>query len=532
MLSKIARRIPRRYRLKIKDLIGYSAYANYGFKVDVEKSDNPQHFHFANILGSHRASNLLEPSLAKFLVERGHRVTVTLCDKALPACLACSIWNQDSKHRQDSDFIPPQKLGICGGCYEPARKAWETTGAEILRISAAKLTENYVNDFERKIVKYGDVDLSEDVIAGCLRFLCKGNSDCITQKLWDAYAQSALRVAAFYTDFLDEEQVDVSFSVHGIYVPHGVTNKVMQAKNVSFFNYNTSYREKRFYFTKDNTYHHVLPNETGEELGLGNTPDRDIEEITQYLGSRRNGSQDWQQFNNEPDEQLTRYFENSGFDASKPTAVLFSNVVWDARLHFEDNTYEDMSDWIKDTINCFAKMPERNLIIRTHPGEVVSHSKSRERLRDLDCIKKRPSNVLFIDAEEKISSYALGEFADLNLVFASKMAMELCCMEAPIITCGDAWIKNKGATISPEKQAEYLAYISGEWDDLKAKCDKRQGLAYAHYIFEKKPLFFDFLDPSADRKSFQVNVETLKKEIMSFEGNSLFRIENALKDSL
>jgi len=532
MISKLIRLIPRRYRLKIKEIIGYSSYANFNFKVEIKKTKSPKHFHFANIVGSHRASNLLEPSLAKFLVERGHKVSVTLCDAALPACLACSIWNQAPKRQFDDIFDTPQSLNLCGGCFSPAKKSWETTGAKILKLSDSKTNKVVTNNFIDKLLIFNGVDLSEDVIAGCLRFLCKGNVSSISQELWNAYSDAAVTVASFYDTFFDNEKIDLVISVHGIYIPHGIVNKIMKQKDIEFYNYNTSYREKRFYFTRNNTYHHILPTETDKELNLSATSDEEIALINDYLLSRSRGSQDWQQFNNEPDNNVRQYLSKQNFRMDKPTAVLFTNVVWDARLHFFDNTYQDMVSWINDTIKTFSQMPERNLIIRTHPGEVISHSKSRERLKDLESIKYLPDNVIFIDAEEKISSYELARYSDLNLVYASKVSIELCGMEAPIITCGDAWIKNKSATITPKSEIDYIQYISGDWSNLNKLCNKRNGLAYAHYIFERKPLKFNFLKPSNDRKSFYIDTKSLKFDIENFEENSFIKIENSIQKHL
>ncbi|MDB2654324.1 hypothetical protein N9Y68_05320 [Luminiphilus sp.] len=472
---------------------------------------------------------MIEPSIAKFLVARGHRVTVTLCDGSLNACLSCSIWNQPKAERSDEDFTSPQKLGICDGCFKPAYKMWASTGAEIFALEREWQTGtlDIRQSFVEKELIINDIDYGEDVVAGCLRFLCKGDKNSISETLWNAYVNATIKIVAFYSSFIAKNHIDVAFSVHGIYVPHGIVNKLLQKHKILFYNYNTSYREKRFYFTKNDTYHKVLPGESHEELSLDDASDAQISSIVNYLESREYGGEDWQQFNNEPDTNVTTYLAERNFDLTKETAVLFSNVVWDARLHFFDNTYPDMVDWVNETIACFAKMPHRNLIIRVHPGEIISHSVSRERLRDLPIMRALPDNVIVIDAEEKLSSYALARIANLNLVYASKIAMELCRMDAPIITCGDAWIKNKGATLSPKTAPDYVEMLMEDWGDLARGCNKRRGLSYAHYIFESKPLKFNYLEASKDRKSFDINKSRLVADIRDFENNALHRIECA-----
>lgn len=532
-MRALVNRIPRRYRLRLKALMSQLWGNNLQIPVSIKKTKQPKHFHFGTVVGSHRVSNLLEPALARFLVCRGHRVSVVLCDGSLTACLACSIWNQPSDKQTDEEYISPQALSLCGGCYGPALATWRSTGAEIYVISDGKSSELEVtNSFSEKTLIIDGVDYAEDVVAGCLRFLCKGTVESISPRLWESYSNATISIVNFYKNFIDQNKITLGFSVHGIYVPHGVINKIFKKNGIDFYNYNTSYRENRFYFTRNETYHKVLPSETHDELKLQDVSDYEIEAITQYLESRETGGQDWQQFNNEPNNKVKEYLQNRGFQEHGQIAVLFSNVVWDARLHFFDNTYDDMSEWVTETVEVFRKMPNRRLIIRVHPGEIISHSKSRERLRELPILQNLPNNIILIDAEEKISSYELARHSDLNLVYASKIAMELGRMNAPVITCGDAWVKNKTASITPKSKKEYLNYLVGDWGLLSDKYDRRNALAYAHYIFESKPLKFGFLRASSDRKSIIIDKGLLEKDIEDFEHNDLHRIENADEEQI
>ena len=67
-----------------------------------------------------------------------------------------------------------------------------------------------------------------------------------------------------------------------------------------------------------------------------------------YIKSRSTGENDWVLFHektNKDDEQLDSYIEKS-----KINIVLFSNVLWDAQIHFEEAIFEETLDWIKKTI--------------------------------------------------------------------------------------------------------------------------------------------------------------------------------------
>ena len=397
---------------------------------------------------------------------------------------------------------------------------WKNTNAEIYQISEL-LTEDDIRIINQRIkylkslekVYFNDLDITEDIISGCLRYLCKGNEDIIPSSLYRRYAEAALRICYCYEKIISQESIDIGIWVHGIYVPHGVLNKIFRKKKITFYNYNTSYRENRFYYTKDQTYHKHFPSEKKEDLKLKDTTKKEIFFIKNYLRSRERGSQDWQQFNNNPDASPKERLKSFGYKFDKrDLAILYTNVVWDARLHFKENLYPSMINWIEDTVDFFKLNRQKKLIIRVHPGELISHSVSRERVEDLECLKNLPENITLVKPQSRISSYYLASISKLNILFATKLAMELSIYNKPIICCGDAWVKGKGATIDPKSIKEYKNLLSGNWENLKQNYSSFLGLAYSYYFFERKPVYFPYFKVSGDRKSFSINIERYKNE--------------------
>ena len=529
-LTKIWLFLPYSLRNLIKNFIGYSPYPDFSkLKTSLEKVDvnTKKNFHFGTIIGSHRASNLLDSSLAKYLVDRGHSVSVLICDENLPACLNSSIWKRKKKDRLDNTLSEsPKKQDLCKVCFKNSEELWKSTNAKIYKISdlLTKADHKEINEKVKNLKLLGDVfykeiNLREDIIAGCLRYLCLGDENKISEELYERYAISSLRICFCYEKILSIESIDTGVWVHGIYVPHGILNKIFNKKQINFYNYNTSYRENRFYFTKNDTYHKVFPSESSEQLSLDSFTESELKQAKEYLVSREKGSQDWQQFNNEPLKDSLKELKKIGFkEDKKDLAVLFTNVVWDARLHFQENLYDDMVDWIKDIVNFFKTSATKKLIIRVHPGELISHSVSREKVADLDFLQSLPENIILVPPESKISSYFLASISKLNLVYATKMSMELCLYDAPIICCGDAWVKGKNATIDPNSKKEFLEILNLEnWATLNNKMNKKNGLSYSHYIFEKKPIYFPYFKVAKDRKSFSVDLSSYEKVYLGEE---------------
>ncbi len=546
-LTKIWLLLPYNLRNLIKDFFGYSPYPDFKkLKISIKKTktDQQKNFHFGTIIGSHRASNLLDSSLAKYLVDRGHSVSVLICDENLPACLNSSIWKSSKKDRLENTLSDsPKKQNLCKVCFKNSEKLWKLTNAKIYKISdlLTKADHKKIDDKIKKLKLLGDVfykeiNLREDIIAGCLRYLCLGDENKISKELYERYATSSLRICFCYEKILSIESIDTGVWVHGIYVPHGILNKIFKKKKINFYNYNTSYRENRFYFTKNDTYHKVFPRESSEQLSLDNFTESELQQAKEYLLSREKGSQDWQQFNNDPLKDSMQELKKIGFkEDEKDLAVLFTNVVWDARLHFQENLYDDMVEWIKDTVDFFKTSASKKLIIRVHPGELISHSVSREKVACLDFLQNLPENILLVPPESKISSYFLASISKLNLVYATKMSMELCLYDAPIVCCGDAWVKGKNATVDPSSKKEFLEILNlRDWEALNKKINKKKGLSYSHYLFEKKPIFFPYFKVSQDRKSFTVDLGNYekaylaKKSVLNFMEDKLIKKEEII----
>ncbi len=537
-ISSIWISIPEKIKLFIKKFLKYNKFPNYSLikKTHINKTDKKRNFHFGTIIGNHNASNLLDSSIAKYLILKGHRVSVLLCDEALPACLNSSIWKSSKKDRFKDDLTSsPKQQNLCETCYGQSLKLWENTNATIYKISEL-ITESDLKKIILRVnslkvlekIYYKDIDLTEDVIAGCLRYLCKGDENIIPENLYKRYAESALKICISYEKILSKEKINVGVWVHGIYVPHGVLNKIFHKNKISFYNYNTSYREKRFYFTKNQTYHKQFPNETEDYLKLKETQKHQIIKIKEYLKSREKGLQDWQQFNNNPESSPKDKLQTLGYKFDqRELAVLYTNVVWDARLHFQENIYKDMVSWIEDTVNFFKLHSNKKLIIRIHPGELISHSVSREKVEELNCLKNLPENITLIKPQSRISSYYLASLASINIIFATKLAMELSIYDKPIICCGDAWVRGKGATIDPKSIKDYKKFLNCNWAELKHYYSSFMGLAYSYYFFERKPIYFPYFKVAADRKSFNIDLKKYELEL-SKSDSVLDYIENCL----
>ena len=83
-----------------------------------------------------------------------------------------------------------------------------------------------------------------------------------------------------------------------------------------------------------------------------------------------------------------------------------------------------MADWVGRTILYFIGRPDIQLVIRIHPGEILTREYSmvdvvRQTLPEL------PEYIHVIQPEEKINTYDLIEITDIGLVYTTTVGLEM-----------------------------------------------------------------------------------------------------------
>ena len=189
-------------------------------------------------------------------------------------------------------------------------------------------------------------------------------------------------------------------------------------------NWNTSYRKRRVLFSEDNTYHKAMCYEQESKWNVELTSE-ESKTIIDYLNSREDGKNDWQQFNDNPDQNITKDGKLNDFLRShSKNFLLIPNVIWDAQLQYDASIFATMSDWVVQTIKLMQKIPNRGLIIRVHPAAIRRYSATREPLIDVintSFPEGLPDNVFIISPEEKHSTYRIAEACSASIYTEPKL---------------------------------------------------------------------------------------------------------------
>jgi hypothetical protein len=474
----------------------------------------------ATSTGGHFAINVFDRVLAASLTLRGARAAFAYCDAALPAC---QIAEYGRVARPGSLDRRPPSSDFCGYCHEPARRTSAALGLPIHLFSrfissdeareARSIAERAKLDRLAEI-QFHDLPVGEHARAGALRFFARADAagEPAAEAVQRNYLEAAIRTAMAAERMMMDAGVEVVVAHHGVYVPQGVLAAVARKLGRRVVTWNPAYRRSCFILSHGDTYHHTLMDEPQESWDSTPLSAGERVRIKTYLESRaKSGANDWISFNH-PARGSTEVFGALALDPSRPLIAAFTNVFWDAQLHYRSNAYSTQMDWIRDTIAWASSRPDLQLALRIHPAEETGAVPSRQRAAQeiAAAFPTLPANVRVVPASSPISSYAIAELANAALIFATKMGVELTSMGLPVIVAGEAWIRGKGLTVDPLSPTAYRMAL----DALPAagrlpEPQIERALAYAHHFFFRRMIELPFLREDPGPRQMATNIGSL-----------------------
>lgn len=476
----------------------------------------------ATTVGGFAALSSLESLLAIALTLRGARVHTLLCNATLPTCL-----------RVEYPTIPdPQVIAdygiqgrLCDGCQQTGNYLFEPLGLHNHKLGdliedesrqrakrlASEVPLEQIPDFQLDGVAVG-----EHAFAGALRYFASGNleNEPLGEVVVRRYLEAAILTAEALNQLTRQYRFTSSCFNHGIYCPQGVVGAVLRKAGTWVVNWNIAYRKKCFIFSHEDTYHHTLLDEPVEAWESMPWTDAMQDEITEYLRSRWQGSNDWIWFHEKPDERFDRIAAELSLDRTKPIIGMLTNVMWDAQLHYRANAFPSMLSWVLDTIAHFSQRPALQLVIRIHPAEIRGTLPSRQPL--LEEIRKAwpelPPNVKVIPPESPVSTYAVMEHCDSVLIYGTKTGVELTSIGIPVVVAGEAWIRNKGVTLDASTRDEYMDLLNRLPLGKRLDEDTRlRALKYAYHFFYRRMIPLDFMEPTGAWPPYRPSIESLEQ---------------------
>lgn len=486
----------------------------------IEASQSGERVLISTSVGGHLPVLTLDSLLVVALTLRGANVHTLLCDQALPACERLTWYKVPSLGEFVEHGVSQQ---VCKKCFDSGINVYRSLGipvhtySEFISHEERQKAATIARDLPFNRIPgflLDDLRVGEHALAGALRFFARGTLDDEPQgePVLRHYLQAALlTVFAARRCFNQYQFQRVSFH-HGIYVPQGLIGEVARQEGIHIANWQVAYRKKSFIFSHQDTYHHTMLTESVDVWkNIPWKPKLDLE-ITEYLKSRWQGTQDWIWFHDQPQEDLKAILSEVGMDLSRPCIGLLTNVMWDAQLHYPANAFPSMKEWVVQTIQYFAGRPELQLIIRIHPAELRGTVKSSQMMEDeiRQVFPVLPSNVFVVPPESQISTYVLMMQCNAAIIFGTKTGVELTSMGIPVIVAGEAWIRNKGLTIDAHSVQEYFQILDKLPLDQKSNpAQMERARKYAYHFFFRRMIPITCIEPTENGSSYTIQLESL-----------------------
>lgn len=167
-----------------------------------------------------------------------------------------------------------------------------------------------------------------------------------------------------------------------------------------------------------------------------------------------NFARQWQSSKRKGSEEVRK---SLGLD-DRPIVLLATNVLGDSLTLGRQVFSETMAEWIVRSVEYFKDHPEVQLVIRVHPGEVLTHGPSMVDLVN-EAFPQLPDHIHVVGPREKVNTYDVIEMADLGLVYTTTTGMEMAMSGVPVIVAGHTHYKDRGFTFGPQTYPEYFELL-------------------------------------------------------------------------
>ncbi|HEY9075509.1 MAG TPA: hypothetical protein VIO61_03125 [Anaerolineaceae bacterium] len=202
-----------------------------------------------------------------------------------------------------------------------------------------------------------------------------------------------------------------------------------------------------------------------------------------------NFSRPWQ---SEPAQGGEKARAALGLD-QRPVVLLATNVLGDSLTLGRQIFSQSMAEWIARTVQYFAGIPTVQLVIRVHPGEVLTHGLSMVQVVH-EVLPRLPEHIRLIGPKEKVNTYDLIEVADVGLVYTTTVGMEMAMYGIPVVVAGQTHYRGRGFTHDPDSWVNYyktLGHILAKPASYRLNRQQVESAwEYAYRFFFEYPLSF------------------------------------------
>ena len=175
-----------------------------------------------------------------------------------------------------------------------------------------------------------------------------------------------------------------------------------------------------------------------------------------------------------------------GLDPAKKTAVIFSQIAWDAAFFFGTCLFEDYEEWLFETVKFVAaECPQISWIVKLHPFNAFKLQREERdeesEMRLLRTLMPLPEHVKILRADTDINTKSLFPIVDYVLTVNGTVGMEFPCYGIPAVLAGTGRYEGRGFTIEPPTKGAYFETLK-ELHTIPPLSPETVRLARKHFL--------------------------------------------------
>ncbi len=459
---------------------------NDKWKSQIDQADKKMNIVFLTILGGHIYNMNIDLALANVLRARGHNVKFILDDSRFPI-------SQLQNSKNEESWV---KLNL-------KNYLWGKKFIDIWNFPV-----NWVSEYKKSYS--GDLAFDEVLEASLLRHYKVGvlNDDLPRLEEVTNMTHESISISASLGQELSDLKPDAVIMSHGIYAMWGPAYQILRQNNIDVLTYGRGKKKGTSKFNWNCTADWWDVTEEWKSLSKRELTVSEESEIDSYLESRIEQKEDVFIYNFGDLESRQKTLKRFNLDENKTTYTLFTNVLWDAASAQREIVFTNPVEWVIDTIEWFRDNPDKQLLIKIHPAELVIGTNMKFVDIINNNIKDLPPNVILIDPSEKVNSWSIYSVTDLGIVHTTTVGMELPLRGIPCVVVSRTHYRGKGFTVDLDSKNEYFDYLQKFKKSMSLDQHIiKQAKKYAYLLFERYQMPLDLFDEkvSTDVRALKFN---------------------------
>ena len=290
--------------------------------------------------------------------------------------------------------------------------------------------------------------------------------------------------------WLKTDRPDVVIVPNGTIMELGVCYNVSRSLKIPTVTYEFSDQRNRIWIAQNSEVMRQNTQSLWEARKDEILVDDQLEKVRSLMQARHSASL-WQNFSRTwqgvPTQGGEKTRSSLGLD-NRPIVLLATNVLGDSLTLGRQVFTKSMAEWIERTVQYFVPRDDTQLVIRVHPGEILTRGVS---IVDIihNLMPELPAHIHLIKPKEKINTYDIMEIADLGLIYTTTVGLEMAMSGIPAIVVGNTHYRNLGFTYDPDSYVSYYKLLGamlenpGQYRLSEEKINLAWKYAY-HFFFD------------------------------------------------